>query len=90
MPSKIVKAEELGRCQMKQILEKTEGYIKEMNFIDVALLKVCLASLGVLIGIAVPQKHKKTVAAGASVVYAITYAPLMTKYIGSMIKKTKE
>ena len=60
-----------------------------MNMIDVALLKACLFSMGVLIGIGIPSRCKKKTAAGASMIFAATYAPLMTKYLGVIMNDNK-
>jgi hypothetical protein len=75
---------------MKTIIEHSKKYLDQMNLMDVSLLKVCMVSAGILIGISVPQKHKKKVAAGTSVIFALSYAPLMTKYLGVLLRPHKE
>ncbi|MDD2215487.1 MAG: permease of phosphate ABC transporter [Eubacteriales bacterium] len=66
-------------------IEKTQRYIRHMNIVDFALLKICLASMGTILGISMPKKHKKKVAIGAGVIFALTYAPLMAKFLDHMI-----
>lgn len=44
---------------------------------------------GVLIGICIALKHKKTVMAIAAVVFGFTYVPLMKKFIGIIIDDNK-
>lgn len=71
---------------MKKIIKIANEYTSQMNLVDISLLKLCLASMGVILGIATPKKYKKKVAAGASVLFAFTYAPLMTKFLGLALK----
>ena len=47
---------------MKKLIGWADGYLKECTWRDMALLKFCLGSLGVLIGLQVPKKRKKTAA----------------------------
>lgn len=75
---------------MINIIKDSERYIRKMNVVDFGLLKVCLFSLGLLAGTAVPNKHKKKTAMVAGAIYAMTYAPLMTKYFMVMLKNEKD
>ncbi len=74
---------------MKEILRYSNKYLEKMNICDVALLKVCLCSLGVLVGVCVPKKYKKKVATTAGITYLVTYAPLMTKFLKVIIEESK-
>ena len=49
---------------MKKLIGWADGYLKECAWRDMALLKFCLGSLGVLIGLQVPKKRKKTACGG--------------------------
>lgn len=69
---------------MKKLIRYSKEYTRKMNLLDFSLLKFCLCSIGVLIGLAVPGQHKKKTAVGASAVFALTYAPLMAKYLASI------
>ncbi len=67
---------------MKWLFESADAYLKKCDWKDMALLKFCLFAMGILAGIAVPEKSKKSVKNWAVVVFVITYIPLMAKYIG--------
>lgn len=74
---------------MSRLFEYADRYIKESDWKDIALLKICLCAIGVLIGISIAPKHKKTVMAIAAVVFGFTYVPLMKKFIGIIIDDNK-
>ena len=52
-----------------------ERYLRRCKWWDIALLKVCLCALGVLIGLAVPGRRKRTATWTASAVFVLTYIP---------------
>ena len=74
---------------MNKLIENTKSYINRMNIMDFALLKLCLCSLGLILGTSMPQNSKKKVAADSSVVFAFTYATLMVKFLSVLFKGDK-
>lgn len=64
---------------MKKLLELGNRYAKNSDWTDFALTKICLCSLGVLIGLNIPKRSKKTAAILLSISFAGTYAILMNK-----------
>ena len=46
---------------MKKFFELGNRYAKESNWTDFAFVKFCLFSMGLLVGMKVPEKHKKIV-----------------------------
>ncbi|NLY71053.1 MAG: permease of phosphate ABC transporter [Clostridiales bacterium] len=74
---------------MNKLVENAKSYINHMNIMDLGLLKLCLCSLGLILGTSMPQNSKKKVAAVSSVVFAFTYAALMVKFLGVLCKKEK-
>lgn len=64
---------------MKLFFELGDRYTKRSDWKDFALTKFCLCAMGVLLGIHVPQKHKKTAGLSALAVFTATYIPLMSK-----------
>lgn len=60
--------------------------MKEMDLEDMAALKICLLSMGLLGGIALPLKWKKPGAFFGSVLFIGTYLPLMTRLLGYLTK----
>ena len=68
-----------------------DRYLAECDWRDLALLKFCLAAMGLLLGLLAPQEKKKPFLLGAALVFAATYLPLMAKYVGVLRKmKTGE
>lgn len=65
---------------MKKLFGYADAYIKQSSWKDLAMLKLCLASIGTLFGISLPQKGKKPAALIAGSVFAATYIPLMAKF----------
>lgn len=53
---------------MKNLFDIGNNYAKNSDWTDFALTKLCLCSLGVLIGIRVSEKNKKLAADRKSVV----------------------
>lgn len=75
---------------MDRIFAGADEFIKESDWKDIAVLKFCLLSLGLLAGMQVTEKCKKGVRIAASVVFVITYIPLMTKYLRILFGKGAE
>ena len=67
---------------MKKLLGYADKYLKKSNWKDMALLKFCLFSMGILAGMQLPARNKKKVQAVAFCVFWATYIPLMAKFIG--------
>lgn len=72
---------------MKCIFDLGNQYIKESDWKDLALIKFCLCAMGVILGVNVAPKHKKTVTIVAASVFVATYIPLMGKFFGIMLRK---
>ena len=70
---------------MKQLFRCADHYIQSRDWKMLTGLKFCLCSIGILLGVLVPVKHKKTVAAGAFGVFLATYIPLMTVFLATYI-----
>ncbi|MDY5482644.1 MAG: permease of phosphate ABC transporter [Otoolea sp.] len=66
---------------MCKLFDYANQYVKESDWKDFAMLKLCLCAMGVIIGVHVEPKHKKMVTGMAAGVFAVTYIPLMAKFI---------
>jgi hypothetical protein len=64
---------------MKKLLDAGKRYMKSMDFTDMALLKLCLISFGILIGLCIPSKSKKCFGLLMGILFGSTYIPLMGK-----------
>lgn len=70
-----------GVMNMQRLLDYSSRYIKKTTWKDFALIKLCLCSMGILIGLSVPKKATKPVAVTAGITFIATYIPLMMKVI---------
>ncbi len=75
---------------MKRLLEIGNLYAKESDWKDFALVKICLCSMGILIGGQISAKYRKRVAEVAAVLFLVTYIPLMVKLLGIVMRRKKE
>ena len=64
--------------------------VRDMDLEDVAALKMCLLSLGVLLGLAVPRRKKPAFALFSTLVFIGTYFPLMVKFLVSLVRTDRE
>lgn len=65
---------------MKRLFDCADRYIQSRDWKMLAGLKFCLCAMGVLLGLVVPGKHKKSAAIGALGVFLATYIPLMADF----------
>ena len=79
-----------GDSPMGKWIEFGNGYIKTMDWKDMALVKCCLCSLGVLVGAGLSPKHKKIWFGVALGVFLATYIPLMMRLVGTLAKWGRE
>ncbi len=63
-----------------KLLELANKYVKKSNWKTLALLKICLFSLGVIIGIILPKKFRFLIVPFCMILFVITYVPLMIKF----------
>lgn len=66
---------------MKRIFDCADRYVQSRDWKMIALLKFCLCSIGALLGLAVPGKHKKNAGCFAAGVFLATYIPLMADFL---------
>ena len=65
---------------MKKLFYYADRYLQKSDWKDMAMLKFCLFSIGILAGMKIPIRNKAAVL--ALLVFLITYIPLMAKFIG--------
>lgn len=65
---------------MKFLFNSADAYLRQSDWRDLALIKFCLFSMGVIAGALLPPRAKKPAIAAAATVFAATYIPLMIKY----------
>ena len=72
---------------MKKVFDAADRYLRDCDWRDMAVLKFCLCALGVLLGLAVPGRRKRSAAWAAALVFAATYVPSMAKFLPYLLKK---
>ena len=75
---------------MKRIFASADEFVRQSDWKDLAVLKFCLLSLGLLAGMQIAERCKKGVRIAASIVFTLTYIPLMVKYLRILIGKGEE
>ena len=75
---------------MKTLFASADEYLQNSDWKDIAVLKLCLLSLGLLAGMQLPEKHRKTARVAAVVIFVATYIPLMTKFLRILEGKSRK
>ena len=78
---------EKGGIFMKKLFYYADKYLEKSDWKDLDMIKFCLFSIGILAGIKIPAKNKKKAGMVASVLFAITYIPLMAKFFAVIAEK---
>lgn len=66
---------------MNRLFAAANQFCKESDWKTIAALKFCLLSLGVVIGMLLPQSTRPAVIDICLVVFVVTYIPLMAKLL---------
>ena len=66
---------------MKKLLAFGNRYAKQSTWKDFALVKLCLFSMGLVVGTLVSEQYKKIVVGVSICVFVATYIPLIVKMI---------
>lgn len=75
---------------MKQLFASADAFLRESDWRDLALVKFCLFSIGLLAGLQVTERHRQSVRIAALAVFLLTYIPLMTKFLRILIGKRQK
>ena len=65
---------------MKKLFAAADRYLETSDWKIIAVLKFCLISLGMMIGMQIKPKYQKNIFLGSLGVFAVTYIPLMAKF----------
>ena len=66
---------------MKKLFEFADEYIALLKWRHFSMIKFCLISLGVLIGVLVPSNAKAALGIVAGLIFIGTYIPIMAHFI---------
>lgn len=75
---------------MKKLFGFADEYLRQSDWRDLALVKFCLMSIGLMIGMFIPKEKRKLVLPIAGGVFALTYVPLMSKFFRIIFGGEKE
>lgn len=70
-----------------KLLKSADRYLEQSDWKDLTLIKFCLCSMGVLIGMALPVSYRRKAAFAAGAIFTSTYIPLMEKYFRIITEK---
>ena len=65
---------------MKKLFEAANRYIVTSDWKIIAVLKFCLISLGMMLGMWIKPKHRKSIFIGALCVFIASYISLMVRF----------
>ena len=69
-----------------KLFKLANRYIQESNWRTLAALKLCLLSIGLIVGVLLPASCRTAVLIVSGVVFVATYIPLMAKFFRLMRK----
>ena len=72
---------------MKKLFCYADRYIRKSDWKDLAMIKFCLFSMGILAGMRIPEKNRKQAGWIAAAVFAATYILLMAKFFSVISEK---
>ena len=75
---------------MKALFTSADEYLCQSSWKDLAVLKLCLLSLGLLIGMEIPKRGRKETRIAAALLFAATYIPLMVRYLRILLRTARE
>lgn len=74
---------------MKRLFAGADEFLRESDWRDLALVKLCLFSMGLLAGLQVTERRRKRVRIAASAVFLLIYIPLMAKFLRILTEKCR-
>lgn len=63
-----------------KLFEIANKYCKESDWKILAMVKFCLFSMGIMVGVLLPDRFRNVVLIIFGVIFIVTYIPLMSKF----------
>lgn len=63
-----------------KLFDTANQYVRESDWKTLAMLKFCLFSIGIIVGVLLPQSCRTAVLVIFGLVFLVTYIPLMKKF----------
>lgn len=73
-----------------KLFEKANDFCRESDWTVFALVKICLFSIGAVVGLSLPRKNKPVFYGIFGATFLLTYIPLMYRFIRSLTKSKLE
>ncbi len=73
----------------KELFEAADRYVRSSDWKLIAVLKFCLVSLGIMVGIRIPKKNRKIALPVSFCVFLVSYFFLMARFY-RVLKEVKE
>ena len=70
-----------------KLINKSNDYIKTMDAWDVGLLKTCLLSCGILLGVTMNKENKKKLIAASGITYLATAIAVLVPYVQFLLNE---
>ena len=82
----------MKRCKecFERCIAATDAYMKESTWKDLGLIKLCVFSVGVLMGLTVPKNHKTVYSIIGALVIGVTLTPIMMKFIPMILEEFED
>ena len=65
---------------MKKLFNCADSYVQSRGWKMLAMVKFCLCAMGLILGLIVPEKHRKQFFIGAAAIFTLSYVPLMADF----------
>ncbi|MCF8018720.1 Permease of phosphate ABC transporter [Petrocella atlantisensis] len=82
----------MKRCQecLEKCMSVTDTYMKESTWKDLALIKLCVFTVGMLMGFCVPKKHKTVYSIIGALIIGVTLTPIMMKFVPMLMDEFED
>ncbi len=77
-------------CLFQFLTNRADRYAAQSTWRDFALVKLCLGAMGVLIGMAIPHRHRNRAGLLAGVLFLTTYAALLGRFLPFLFSTDQE
>lgn len=74
---------------MKCLLNYADQYLQKCVWKDMAVIKCCVFSVGILAGTYIPKKNKELARIAALIVFAATLIPILIKFSAVIADKSE-
>ncbi len=81
---------ELCKEIVKQITDTADAYMKDSDWTDLVLLKFCMVSFGVIVGVLMARKKRTPMLIISSIIFIATFIPIMIRFLPTFFEDAKK